>query len=256
MARWRQITSSRMSAGRWRASIAPETVPSVAGATSWPRSIRPTSSSTTAAASRTSPSEPSSVRTLPRRWTSQCTRSSSSLRTESSDPASSAATVLSRVSCLRAKGPGRLLSASRRALAQALANRSANTLAVGAPIDLRHDGAHDLPHVLGLRSRLGNRGVDQLSQLLVAEFGGEVVPDHLRLGLLGRRAIVPAPLAEGGRRFDAPLALAPKDRDLVTLALLRVLLKGAGDHAQSADTVALASLHRVASVRLNAFENG
>ena len=47
MLRWRQITSSRISAGRWLASIAPATVSIVAGASSCPRSIRPTSSSTT-----------------------------------------------------------------------------------------------------------------------------------------------------------------------------------------------------------------
>ena len=40
MLRWRQITSSRISAGRWLASIAPVTAPIVAGATSCPRSIR------------------------------------------------------------------------------------------------------------------------------------------------------------------------------------------------------------------------
>ena len=40
MLRWRQITSSRTSAGLVSASIAPETVSIVPGAISWPRSIR------------------------------------------------------------------------------------------------------------------------------------------------------------------------------------------------------------------------
>src|SRR5215208_3718846 len=174
------MTSSRMSAELWRAFSAPETVPSVDGATSWPRSIRPTSSSTTCAASRTSPSEPSSVRTFPRRWTSQCTRPSSSLRTESSAPASSAATALSRVSCLRAKG-----------LAEALPNRCADALAVSAPADLRHDDAHDLAHVLGLgHATLGNSRVHDRSELLVGELGRQVVADQLGLGLLGSGALV------------------------------------------------------------------
>src|SRR5436190_1430842 len=245
MLRCRQITSSRISAVGRLAFIAPETVSSVDGARSWPRSIRPTSSSTTAAASRTSPSSPSSVRTFPRRWTSHPILPSSSRRTASSEPASSAATVLSSVSCLRAK-----------LLLQSGADRVADPPAVGAPVHLRHREAHHLARVLGARcAGLLDRLVHELRELVVRELGRQIGLDQLGLALLGRGALLAATVAIGARRLQSPPALAPERRHLVSLALLCLLLKRVCDEAQRADPVALTGLHRLPRIRLNSLQD-
>ena len=115
------------------------------------------------------------MRTLPRRWKSQSRWPRSARSTASSEPASSAATVLSRVSCLRAKP---------------LTHRRADPLAVGAPAELRHQRRHHLAHLLLLAGAgLGDRGVDQLAQLLVGELLGQVGLDQLRLEALGGRLL-------------------------------------------------------------------
>src|SRR4051812_22655747 len=75
-------------------SSARTTAPTVSGPMSWPPSTSSTSSSTTARASVTWLSSPSSVSTLPRRRIVQCRRSRSASRTPSPTPASSAATSL------------------------------------------------------------------------------------------------------------------------------------------------------------------
>src|SRR5439155_424550 len=78
-------------------------------------------------------------------------------RTASSEPASSAATVLSSVSCLRAK-----------LLLQSGADGLADPLAVGAPVHLRHREAHHLARVLGARGAgLLDRLVHELRELVV-----------------------------------------------------------------------------------------
>src|SRR5213080_3444322 len=251
MLRWRQITSSRISAGRCLASIAPATVSIVVGARSWPRSISPTSSSTTAAASRTSPSSPSRVSTLPRRCTSQPTLSSSSRSTASSEPASSAAMVLSSVSCVRANAlPGSPLPG------QPLPYRSADPLAVGAPLNARHDQRHHLAQLTGLRCPgFLDRAADQLAELAVGELLGQVPGDQLRLGLLGTGTVLASAPAEALGRLQPLLALPPQNGELVVLAQLRVLLQRAREHAQRTDPIALAGLHRLAGVGLNLLED-
>src|SRR5919109_886873 len=163
MFRWRQITSSRTSTGLCSASSAPVTASTVPGAISWPRSISSTSSSTIDSAVLTSPASPSSVSTLPRRYSSHPRWPSSVLSTASWDPASSAATELSSVSCLRAK---------------ALAHRLADPLAVGASLDSGHHDGHHLAHLLGaFRPRLLDRGPHELGELVLGELFGQVGVD-------------------------------------------------------------------------------
>src|SRR4051794_28311342 len=156
-----------MRAGLSCASRAPVTASIVPGAMSWPCSISSTVSSTTVAAVCTSPSAPSRGRTLPRggRPHSRGPRSVRSPR--SSDPASSAATVLSRVSCLRAK---------------LLAHRLAHPLAVRPAPDLGHQRRHHLAHLLllGGAALLDRRG-DQVAELLIGELLGKVGLDQLGL---------------------------------------------------------------------------
>src|SRR6476646_6167505 len=209
--RCRQTTSSRISAGLSCASRAPVTASIVPGATSCPCSIRSTSSSTTVAAVCTSPASPSRVRTLPRRWKSHSSRPRSARRTASSEPASSAATLLSRVSCLRAK---------------MLTHRCADPLAVGAAADLRHQRRHHLAHLpLFAGAGLAHRRVDQLGQLLVGELRRQVARDQLRLEALGARLLGTPRLLVGGGGLEPLLALALEHRDLVALAQLGVLLE-------------------------------
>src|SRR4051794_12327551 len=133
----------------------------VPGATSIPCSISSTISSTTVAAVATSSGSPSSVSTFPRRCSSASSRPRRALRTPSSEPASSAATVLSRVSCLRAKWPPAPST-------QLLPHRGAYPLAVGPAADLRHQRRHHLAHLplLG-RTGLLDRALHQLLQLLL-----------------------------------------------------------------------------------------
>src|SRR3954453_3522870 len=236
-----QMTSSRISAGLSCASSAPVTASIVPGAISWPCSIRSTSSSTTVAAVCTSPASPSSVSTFPRRWKSQSRWPRSALSTASSEPASSAATVFSSVSCLRAK---------------LLPHRAAHPLAVGATADLGHQRGHHPAHLALLAdSRLLDRGGDQLVQLRVRELRGQVGGDQLRLGLLGRRLLLAPALAEGLRRLEALLALPLQHGDLVALAELCVLLEGVDDHAERRGAIAVARLHRGAHVLLDLGED-
>src|SRR5262245_56074234 len=165
-----QTTSSRISAGLSCLSSAPVTASIVPGAISWPCSIRSTSSPTTVSAVRTSPASPSRVRTLPRRKRSTSRCPSSVFRTASSEPASSAATVFSIVSCLRAK---------------CLAHRLAHPLAVRASADLRHQHLHDTAHVVRLAgARLLDGSGDQLRELLVGELLWQVSLDQPGLRLL------------------------------------------------------------------------
>src|ERR687891_3021870 len=102
--RWRHTTSSRMRLGlSWRSS-APAIASMVPGAISWPWRTRSDSSRTTVRATPTSSSSPSSVSTLPRRYTSQSRCSSSVFMTRSPGPASSAATSLGSSSWIRTSG--------------------------------------------------------------------------------------------------------------------------------------------------------
>src|SRR5262245_12717024 len=161
------MTSSRISAGLSCLSRAPVTASIVPGAISWPCSISSTSSLTTVSAVLTSLASPSRVRTFPRRKRSTSRWPSSARRTASSDPASSAATVLSIVSCLRAK---------------LFAHRLADPLAVGSSADLRHQHLHHAPHVLYLaRACLLDRARNELGELIVRELRGEIALDQLRL---------------------------------------------------------------------------
>src|SRR5919106_1363372 len=162
----------------------------------------------------TSASSPSRVSTLPRRNRSQPRRPSSSRRTESSEPASSAAIVLSRVSWRRAKSlPG-----------EALADHRADPLAVRAAGDPRHRHAHHLAHVSGLGgSGRGDCGVDDPSELVIGHLLRQIALDLAGLGLLGLGAVGATALAVGLGRLEPALALAPQDRDLVVAPALDVL---------------------------------
>src|SRR4051812_12460854 len=236
-----QMTSSRISAGLSCWSSAPVTASIVPGAISWPCSIRSTSSPTTVSAVRTSPASPSRVRTLPRRKRSTSRCPSRVFSTASSEPASSAATVLSIVSCLRAK---------------LLAHRLADPLAVGAAADLRHQHLHDAPHVLRLTGPgLLDGSGDQLRELLFGELGGEVSLDQLRLRLLGLGLLRSVALAQRLGGVEPALALALQRGDLVTLALLLLGLERVDEHAQLADALALAGLHRDLHVLLDLLED-
>src|SRR5215203_4511939 len=238
--RWRQTTSSRISAGLSSASSAPVT-------TSCPCSINSTISSTTTAAAATSPGSPSRVSTLPRRCTSASSLPRRARSTVSSEPASSAATVLSRVSCRRATD----LST------QLLPHRGADPLAVGATADLRHQRRHHLPHLLLLgRSGLRDRRGDQVRQLLVGELLRQVALDQLRLEALRGGLVDAAGALVGLGCFDPLLALALQDRDLVAVAQLRVLLEHVDDHPQRPRALAVARFHRRLDVVLDLFENG
>src|SRR4051794_10567822 len=210
----------------------------VPGATSIPCSISSTISSTTVAAVATSPGSPSSVRTLPRRWSSASSRPRKALRTPSSEPASSAATLLSRVSCLRAKS-------SPTPSTQLLPHRGANPLAVRPAADLRHQRRHHLAHLALLGSAgLLDRALNQLRQLLVGELLRQVALDQLCLEALGSRLLSPAGALVSLRRLDPFLALALQYRDLVALAHLRVLLQHVDDHPQRPCALAIPGFHR------------
>src|SRR5262249_36127522 len=189
-----QTTSSRISAGLSCLSRAPVTASIVPGAISWPCSIRSTSSPTTVSAVRTSPASPSRVSTFPRTKRSPSRWPSSVRRTASSERASSAATVLSIVSCLRAKF---------------VAHRLADALAVGAAADLRHQHLHHPTHVLRLvRACLLHRAGDELRQLFVGELLRQIALDQFRLGLLGGRLLVAPPLTQRLGGVEPALALA------------------------------------------------
>src|SRR3954447_7299539 len=232
--RWRQTTSSRISAGLSSASSAPVTASIVPGATSCPCSISSTISSTTTAAAATSSGSPSSVSTLPRRCRSASSFPRRARSTLSSEPASSAATLLSRVSCRRAQST-----------TQPVSYRGADPLAVGAPTQLRHQRRHHLAHLpLLAGAGLGDRRLDELAQLLVGELLRQVGLDQLRLEALGARLLGPPRLLVGLRRLNPLLALALQDRDLVALAQLRVLLQHVDDQPQGARALAVTRLHR------------
>src|SRR5262249_25277891 len=223
------MTSSRISDGLSRASSAPVTASIVPGAISCPCSIRSTSSPTTVSADRTSPGSPSRVSTLPRRYSSQPRCPSSARSTASSEPASSVATVLSSVNCLRAKPR---------------AHRLADPLAVRAPMHLGHHGRHHLSHLLrALRPALLDRGPSALLELVVAELPRQVGLDHIALGALGARLLVAAAASVGLRGLEPLLALALQHRDLVAVAELRVLLERVRDQAQRRNAIALAAAH-------------
>ena len=136
--RWRQTTSSSTVAGdsRWSSTRATDSI--VAGPMSWPRSTIAESSRTTVAASWTASASPSRVTTLPRRKTCASRCSSSVLRIESCEPASSAATSFETSSCLRAK---------------CFLHLARNPLAVGAPAGCGHHLLHDPAHVPGRGGR-------------------------------------------------------------------------------------------------------
>src|SRR6185312_16800636 len=72
----------------------------------------------------------------------------------------------------------------------------------------------------------------------------------LRLRLIG-----PVALAKGLGGIEAPLALALERCDLVALALLLLGLQGVDEHAEPADTLLLACLHRGLHVLLHLFED-
>ena len=176
----RALARRRARRSRLRSSPAPPRGPA--------RSARPARRPPSPPSARR-PRSPSSVSTLPRRWKSQSRWPRSSRSTASSEPASSAATALSRVSCLRAKP---------------LTHRRADPLAVGAPADLGHQRRHHLAHLLLLAGTgLGDRGVDQLGQLLVGELLRAGRPRSAPPRSARRR---PAPRARPRRRRRPPRA--------------------------------------------------
>src|SRR4029453_206685 len=79
--------------------------------------------------------------------------------------------------------------------------------------------------------------------------------DQLRLGLLRRGLVLATALAEDLGGVEAALALALERGDLVPLALLLLGLEGVDEHAELADTLALAGLHRRLHVLLDLRED-
>src|ERR1700761_2932730 len=243
--RWRQTTSSRIAVGLSSASSAPATASTVPGTTSWPCSISSTISSTRLAASCRSPGSPSRVSTLPRRWTSTGRRSLSPRRTESSEPASSAATSLSRVSWRRANSATQLLT-----------HGGADPLAVGAPGDLRHHRRHHLAHLLPFRRPgLGDRLGDQPLELLVAQLRGQVILDQLRLEALGGGLLGPPGALVSLGRLDPFLPFPLQDRDLVAFAHLGVLLQRVDDQPQGLRLIPFARFQRHPRIALHLLKN-
>src|ERR1700761_1645750 len=243
--RWRQTTSSRIAVGLSSASSAPATASTVPGTTSWPCSISSTISSTRLAASCRSPGSPSRVSTLPRRWTSTGRRALSPRRTESSEPASSAATSLSRVSWRRANSATQLL-----------AHGGADPLAVGAPGDLRHHRRHHLAHLLPFRRPgLGDRLGDQPLELLVAQLRGQVILDQLRLEALGGGLLGPPGALVSLGRLDPFLPFPLQDRDLVAFAHLGVLLQRVDDQPQGLRLIPFARFQRHPRIALHLLKN-
>jgi hypothetical protein len=148
---------------------------------------------------------------------------------------------LSIVSCQRAKS---------------VAHRLADPLAVGSAADFGHQHLHHASHVLGLaRVRLLDSAGDELREFLVGELLRQVSLDQLGLRLLALRLIGAASFAERLGRIQPSLPLALQRGDLVTRALLLLGLEGVDDHAEPADAVALASLHRRLHVLLDLLED-
>src|SRR3954469_1505055 len=206
MLRWRQTTSSRISAGDSCWSSARVTASIVPGAISCPSAIRSDSSRTTVSPAATASASPSSVTTFPRRKTSESRCSSSALRIASCEPARPAATSLASSICLRAKG---------------FPDLCGHSLAVGAAADLRHHQRHDLAHLLRHdRAGLGHRLGDDRVQLVVGDLGREIAGDQLGLALLlvGQVGAPALAVLLGG--VEAALAFAAQHGDLVLLALL------------------------------------
>src|SRR5688500_350210 len=196
---------------------------------SCPRSTIAESSRTTVAASWTASASPSRVTTLPRRKTCASRCSSSVLRIESWEPASSAATSFETSSCLRAKCFLHLLR---------------DPPAVGSPAGCGHHLLDHPAHVARRRgTALRHRGGHQRVELVVAELGGQVGLDRLGLVGLGRREVVAARLAVGLLGLAPALALAAQYRLLIALALLRVLLELGEHEAQRRDAVLVPRLH-------------
>src|SRR5215207_6465672 len=235
------MTSSRISAGLSCLSSAPVTASIVPGAISCPCSIRSTSSPTTVSAVCTSLASPSRVRTFPRRKRSTSRWPSRVRRTASSEPASSAATVLSIVSCLRVK---------------LLAHRLADPLAVRPPADLGHQDLHHAPHVLRLVSPgLLDRPRDQIRELLVGELLREIRLDQLGSAFSGVGLSPAPPPTQAPAGVEPSLALALERPDLVPLALFLLGLEGVDEHAELADPFALAGPHRGLHVLLDLLED-
>ena len=227
--------------------------------TSCPLSTRSTSSSTTARASATFASSPSSVSRLPRRLTAQPSRSRSAVRTPSPMPASSAATSFgtSRTSCTSlsvgagsGRGGSRALrptgaESQRELLADDLAHRGA----VGAPGDLRHDVRHHAAEVgHARRTHLCDRVVHDLLDLVLGERLRHELLEDLALSLLRLRLLLAAAGPERLGRLEPALPLAPEHLELLVLGqgaleLLLGRLEGVEDQAQRVAALGVARLH-------------
>src|SRR5437588_1191463 len=210
-----RVGDSWASSARVTASIVP-------GAISCPCSISSASSPITTPAVSTASCSPSSVRTLPRRNTSQSRCPSSARRTASPLPASSLATTLGSSSWLRTRRPERLPHARR------------HSLAVGAAAGTGHHCLHHLPHLLGIaHAGLLDRLRHERSQLGVVELGRQIALDQLCLGLLLVGELRAAAVAELLRGLQPPLALTPEYGHLVGAAFFCRLLKLGQDQTQS-----------------------
>ena len=142
-------------------------------------------------------------------------RPRSARRTVSSEPASSAATVLSSVSCLRAKlGP----SFSRTAALTRLPSARPPTFGISADIT----SPICFCSVAPVSATAASTSAASSSSESCC---GQVALDQLRLEALGGGLLGPPGAVVGLGRLDPLLALALQHRDLVALAQLGVLLE-------------------------------
>ena len=165
-------------------------------------------------------------------------------RTESSEPASSAATSLSRVSWRRA------ISGSAEPLpdggADALAVGASTGLSIATPMALPMSCIPVAPDSATASSTTCASSSSESSAGRYSEISWASASSAVA------RLVAAAAVRLGG--LQAALALPAEHGDLVVAARLQVLLKRVGDQPQGADAVALARLHRRSGVGLDPLE--
>src|ERR1051326_8836808 len=145
-------------------------------------------------------------------------------------------------------------------LGELFAHELAHDGAVGAPRDLGHDVGHhtaELPEAR--RPDLGDHVVHDLLELLLGERRRHELFEHGELLLLLERLLLAVAAAEGLRRFDAALALALQDLELLVVRerALKLLLRRAQageDEPQRVAPLVVVLEHRVLELLLHAVD--